>query len=40
MDTSLIKEIKAVLKTFPEYWEEETLLKNRLIEDLRDYKKI
>ena len=39
MYTSLKKEIKAVLKTFPEYWEEETLLKNRLIEDLRDYKK-
>jgi adenine-specific DNA-methyltransferase len=38
MDTSLIKEIKKVLKAFPEYWEEETLLKNRVIEDLREYK--
>ncbi len=38
METKLQQEISNVLKAFPEYWEEDTLLKNRLIEDIRLYK--
>lgn len=36
MDTNSMEEIKQVLSTFPEYWEEDTLLKNKVIVDLRD----
>lgn len=38
METKLQQEISNVLKAFPEYWDEDTLLKNRLIEDIRSYK--
>lgn len=37
METKLQKEINNVLKVFPEYWDENTLLKNKLIEDIRSY---
>lgn len=37
MMTSLQKEIQKVFKKFPEYWEGETLLKNKAIEDIRNY---
>ncbi len=39
MDTKLLVEIKQVLNQFPEYWEGEMLLKHKLIDDLRGYKK-
>ncbi|WP_020006599.1 site-specific DNA-methyltransferase [Salinicoccus albus] len=39
METKLQQEIKNVLKVFPEYWNEDTLLKNKLIEDIRSYNK-
>jgi len=39
MDTKLLVEIKQVLNKFPEYWEGEMLLKHKLIDDLRGYKK-
>lgn len=39
METKLQQEINAVLKAFPEYWHENTLLKNKLIEDIRSYNK-
>lgn len=39
MQTKLLSEIKRVLKQFPEYWEEDSLLKNKVIEDLRNYKR-
>src|SRR5699024_6245361 len=38
METKLQQEISNVLKAFPEYWDEDTLIKNRLIEDIRSYK--
>ncbi|MFJ7935546.1 DNA methyltransferase [Sporosarcina sp. NPDC096371] len=38
MDTKLLAEIKKVLFTFPEYWEEEGLKKSKVIEDLRHYR--
>ncbi|MDK9873031.1 site-specific DNA-methyltransferase [Staphylococcus sp. IPLA37011] len=38
METNLQKEINKVLGEFPEYWDEDTLLKNKLIEDIRSYK--
>jgi len=38
METKLQQEINNILKAFPEYWNEDTLLKNRLIEDIRSYK--
>lgn len=37
METKLQQEINEVLKVFPEYWDEDTLLKNKLIEDIRSY---
>lgn len=37
MKTKLQREINNVLKVFPEYWDEGTLLKNKLIEDIRSY---
>lgn len=37
METKLQQEINEVLKAFPEYWDEDTLLKNKLIEDIRLY---
>lgn len=39
MDTKLLVEIKQVLNQFPEYWEDDSLLKNKVIDDLRNYKK-
>ncbi|WMV74959.1 DNA methyltransferase [Geobacillus thermodenitrificans] len=39
MDTVLLKEIKHVLLSFPEYWEQDSLLKSKVIDDLRDYRK-
>ncbi|MEK0291859.1 site-specific DNA-methyltransferase [Caldifermentibacillus hisashii] len=39
METKLQSEIKNVLKQFPEYWEDDSLLKNKVIDDLRNYKK-
>lgn len=38
METKLQQEINKVLKTFPEYWNEDTLFKNKVIEDIRAYK--
>lgn len=38
MDTAILKQIKTVLQSFPEYWEGEMLSKNKVIEDLRNYK--
>jgi len=37
IETTLLNNIKTVLFDFPEYWDEETLLKNKVIEDLRNY---
>src|SRR5699024_7758457 len=37
METRLQQEINKVLRGFSEYWEEDTLLKNKLIEDIRFY---
>src|SRR5699024_142568 len=37
METELQQEINEVLKAFPEYWDEDTLLKHKLIEDVRSY---
>lgn len=37
METTLQQEINEILKKFPEYWNENTLLKNKLIEDIRSY---
>ena len=37
METKLQQEINGVLKQFPEYWNEDKLLKNKLIEDIRAY---
>lgn len=37
IETTLLNNIKTVLSDFPEYWNEETLLKNKVIEDLRHY---
>ena len=37
VETKLITQIKEVLSTFPEYWEEETLLRNKVAEDIRAY---
>lgn len=37
VETTLLNNIKAVLSDFPEYWDQETLLKNKVIEDLRSY---
>ena len=39
MNTALLKEIKHVLLFFPEYWEQDNLLKSKVIDDLRDYRK-
>lgn len=37
METKLQQEINNVLKAFPEYWNKDTLLKSRVIEDIRSY---
>lgn len=37
MMTNLQKEIQKVFKRFPEYWDGETLQKNKVIEDIRNY---
>lgn len=39
VETTLLKQIKEVLSTFPMYWEKETLLRNKVIEDIRSYEK-
>src|SRR5690625_1979639 len=38
METELMKEIKEVLLSFPEYWVGDTLLKNKVIDDVRGYR--
>jgi len=38
METELMKEIKKVLLSFREYWEQETLLKTKVVDDLREYR--
>lgn len=38
MDTELLSQVKKVLLYFEEYWEEENLLKAKVINDLRDYR--
>ncbi|MFJ6264135.1 DNA methyltransferase [Lysinibacillus xylanilyticus] len=38
METTLMSQVKQVLMTFPEYWDNENLLKNKVIEDLRNYR--
>lgn len=38
METKLLSEINQVLSMFPEYWEEDTLLKTKVIDDLRNYR--
>lgn len=37
-DTALLEHIKRVIRCFPEYWEQDALLKNKLIDDIRSYK--
>lgn len=37
MMTNLQKEIKKIFKKFPQYWDGDTLLKNKVIEDIRNY---
>lgn len=37
VETKLLKTIGSVLKNFPEYWEDETLLRSKVIEDVRSY---
>src|SRR5699024_6017688 len=37
METKIQQEINKVLKTFPQYWHGHTLMKNKLIEDIRSY---
>lgn len=37
METKLLNEIHKVLNDFPEYWDGNTLLKNKLIEEIRSY---
>ncbi|WP_340372808.1 site-specific DNA-methyltransferase [Peribacillus sp. FSL E2-0218] len=39
METEILSQVKKVLLTFPEYWDNENLMKNKVIEDLRKYKK-
>src|SRR5690625_2952197 len=38
VETKLLTQINEVLSDFPEYWEGELLLKNKVIEDVRVYK--
>lgn len=38
VQTKLLSEINKVLKNFPEYWENDVLVKSKVIEDLRNYK--
>lgn len=37
VETKLLSEIKKVLLKFSKYWEDETLLRNKVAEDLREY---
>lgn len=39
MEAKLLQEVNKVLAALPEYWERDALLKERVIEDLRTYKK-
>nr|WP_318540251.1 site-specific DNA-methyltransferase [Terribacillus saccharophilus] len=38
MEIQLMKQVKDILMTFPEYWDNENLLKSKLINDLRNYR--
>src|SRR5690625_119881 len=38
MDTTLLSQVKSVLLSFSQYWEEDTLMKSKVLEDIRDYK--
>ncbi|CAK6476441.1 DNA methyltransferase [Peribacillus frigoritolerans] len=38
METKLLLQVKKVLSTFPQYWDGETLIKTKVIEDIRSYK--
>ncbi|MGE7661321.1 DNA methyltransferase [Peribacillus sp. NPDC097197] len=38
METELLSQVKKVLQTFSEYWDNENLLKHKVIEDLRNYR--
>jgi len=37
-ETALLRQIRSTLSNFPEYWENDLLRKNKLIEDIRSYK--
>ena len=37
VETELLAQINEFLSDFPEYWEGEVLLKNKVIEDVRSY---
>src|SRR5699024_2061782 len=36
-ETALLQQIRQVIEEFPEYWEDSTLLKSKLIDDIRSY---
>jgi adenine-specific DNA-methyltransferase len=36
-ETTLLQQIRQVIEDFPEYWEDGTLLKSKLIDDIRSY---
>ncbi|MYL48288.1 site-specific DNA-methyltransferase [Halobacillus litoralis] len=38
MEPELLSQVKKELSSFPEYWDENILLKNKVIEDLREYR--
>jgi len=38
-ETTLLQQIRQVIERFPEYWEDDTLLKSKLIDDIRAYEK-
>src|SRR5690625_2720956 len=38
VETALLTQINEVLSNFEEYWDDDTLLKNKVIEDIRNYK--
>lgn len=40
IDTVLLREIKQILSEYPEYWDGDQLIKNKVIEDLRNYKNL
>lgn len=39
VETRLLQEVKSVLTTFPEYWDGEVLIKTKIIDDLREYRR-